>query len=156
MNALVAFYSRTGTTKKVAEELSSLLKCASEEIRDTKNRKGILGWLSAGRDATTERLTELEPLNYDPASYELVIIGTPMWNHRMSVATRTYLTQYKNSFRSVAFFCTHQFTDHCPFVEMESLSGKMPVATLKLHRKKDVKSGLYINKLREFVDKLDS
>jgi flavodoxin len=35
MNALVVYYSRTGTTRKVAEHLASLLKCVSEEIHDT-------------------------------------------------------------------------------------------------------------------------
>ncbi len=47
MNALVVHYSRTGTTKKVAEKLAFLLKCVSEEIHDTTNRKGKLGWLRA-------------------------------------------------------------------------------------------------------------
>jgi flavodoxin len=32
MNAFVVYYSRTGTTRKAAEKLTSLLKCASEEI----------------------------------------------------------------------------------------------------------------------------
>ena len=45
MNALVAYYSRPGTAKKVAEKLSSLLGCPCEEIRDTKGRKGVLASL---------------------------------------------------------------------------------------------------------------
>jgi hypothetical protein len=37
----------------------------------------------------------------------MVAIGTPVWNHTMSTAIRTYLTKYKDIFRKVAFFCTH-------------------------------------------------
>jgi flavodoxin len=155
MNTLVAYYSRTGTTKKVAEELASLLKCVSEEIHDTKNRKGILGYLSAGKDATLKELTKIEKVNNDPASYDIVIIGTTIWNHTISTPIRTYLTQYKDSFKKVAFFCTQQYTDDNPFEEMESLCGKTPVATLRLHRKKEVKGDQYIKKAEEFVNRLD-
>jgi len=136
MDALVAYYSRTGTTKKVAEKLSFLLGCPCEEIRDTKVRKGVLGWLSAGKDATRKELAKLEKIEKDPASYDLVVIGTPMWNHTMSAAIRTYLTEYRDRFRNVAFFCTHQFTDDEPFEEMASLCGKTPVASLILHKKR--------------------
>lgn len=154
MNSLVVYYSRTGTTRKVAEKLASLLKCVSEEIRDTRNRKGILGFLSAGKDATTKKLAKIEKVNNDPASYGMVIIGTPMWNRRMSAAIRTYLTQYKDNFKKVAFFCTYQYTDDNPFEEMESLCGKRPVATLRLHRKQEVAVDQYIEKAEEFVARL--
>jgi len=154
MNALVAYYSRTGNTKKVAEKLATLLKCDSEEIHDTKNRKGVFGWLSAGKTATKKELTTLEKLSNNPASYDIVIIGTPMWNHTVSTPIRTYLTQNKDSFRKVAFFCTHQYTDDSPFEEMASTCEKTPVATLILHSKKELESDEYIKKAEEFVDRV--
>lgn len=156
MNALVSYYSRTGTTRKVAEKLASLLKCDIEEIHDTTNRKGKLGWLRSGNDARSKKLTKLEKVNNDPASYDIVIIGTPIWNNTMSAPIRTYCTQYKDRFNSVAFFCTYQYTGDTPFEEMESLCGKTPVATLKLHRKQEVEVDQYIKKVEEFVDGLDS
>ncbi len=154
MNALVAYYSRTGNTKKVAEKLAFLLKCPAEEIHDTKNRKGFFGWLSAGKSATRKELTTLEKVSNDPASFDIVVIGTPMWNRAMSTPIRTYLTQYKDSFKNVAFFCTHEYTEGSPFEEMASLCGKTPVATLILHSKKEVKGDEYIKKAEEFVDRL--
>jgi flavodoxin len=51
MKALIVYYSRTGRTKKIAKEIQLGIKAEIEEIKDSKNRKGILGWLSAGRDA---------------------------------------------------------------------------------------------------------
>lgn len=50
MSRLVVFYSRTGNTKKVAEALARELKCDTDEILETKSRKGILGYIFAGRD----------------------------------------------------------------------------------------------------------
>jgi flavodoxin len=156
MNALVVYYSRTGTTRKVAEKLASLLQCVSEEVHDTTNRKGMLGWLSAGKDATSKTLTKLETVHNDPAAYDLVIIGTPTWNNRLSTPIRTYLTQYKDRFKKVAFFCTYQYTDDNPFEAMASLCGKMPVATLRLHRKQEVEVDQYLKKAEEFIDRLAS
>jgi flavodoxin len=156
MNALVVYYSRTGTTRKIAEKLASLLKCVSEEIHDTTKRKGMLGWLSAGKDTISKELTKLEKVKNDPASYDIVIIGTPIWNGTLSTPIRTYLTQYKDRFKKVAFFCTYQYTDDNPFEEMESLCGKTPVATLRLHRKQEVEVDQYIEKTEEFIDRLAS
>jgi hypothetical protein len=56
----------------------------------------------------------------------------------------------------VAFFCTYQYTDDNPFEEMESLCGKTPVATLRLHRKQEVEVDQYIKKIEEFIDRLAS
>ena len=60
MKSLVIFYSRTGNTKKVAENIANDLNCDIEEIFDTKNRAGSIGWLSAGKDANTKKLTTLK------------------------------------------------------------------------------------------------
>jgi flavodoxin len=154
MNALVVYYSRTGATRKVADKLASLLKCVIEEIHEAKNRKGVLGFLSAGKDATLKKLITLETVHNDPASYDIVIIGTPMWNRTLSTPIRAYLTQYKDRFKKVAFFCTHQYTDDDPFEEMESICGKTPVATLRLHRKREVEADQYMKKAEEFIDRL--
>ena len=156
MNPFVVYYSRTGTTRKVAEKLVALLQCPKEEIYDTVNRKGTLGWLSAGKDATTKKLTKLEKVNIDPTPYSIIVIGTPTWNHTLSSPIRTYCTQYKDRFKKVAFFCTYQYTDDNPFKEMELLCGKVPVATLRLHRKKEVDADQYNFKTEEFVNKLAS
>jgi flavodoxin len=57
MKILIVYYSRTGRTKKIAEKIQYRLNADIDEISDTKNRAGILGWLSAGRDAGSRRLT---------------------------------------------------------------------------------------------------
>ncbi len=58
--SLVVFYSRTGTTKRVAESISNLLKCDVEEIVDRKNRKGPLGYLKSESDAMSKKLTVIK------------------------------------------------------------------------------------------------
>ena len=149
MRCLVAFYSRTGTTKKVAEEISKILKCDSEEILDTKDRSGGIGYFKSGKDSTMKKLTELRKIRKNPASYDTVIIGTPIWAWNVSTPIRTYISQ--NKFKNVAFFCTMGGSGgKKAFREMERLCKQKPVAVLEL-KTAEVADNKHLQKVREFA-----
>jgi flavodoxin len=154
MKALVVFYSRTGATREVAEALAESLNCDSEELIDTKKRSGPLGYVSAGKDAKAKKLTKLTDIKRDPALYDLVILGTPIWAGTLSSAIRTYIANNKSKFKRVAFFCTHGGSESQQlFAEMEALCERRPVSILAL-QEKEVKTGTYQGKIRPFVDGL--
>ncbi len=133
MKTLVIFYSRTGTTKKVGEALAIKLGADMEEIKDTVNRSGAKGYLLSGRDAMRKMLTKLESQNKNASDYDLVVIGTPIWAWSMSTPIRTYITEHKNDFKNVAFFCTMGGSgDEGTFSEMTEIIGKKPISTLAL------------------------
>ena len=154
MTILIIFYSRTGTTKTVANFLSKNISCDSEEIFDTKNRKGFFGYLKSGKDAMMKKLTILEKIDKDPGSYELIVIGTPIWASNMSTPIRTYIVENKEKFKRVAFFCTEggRGGKKC-FERMTELCDKDPVATLEINSK-DIKSETYLEKVKEFTNEL--
>jgi len=153
MSTLVIYYSRTGTTKKVGEQIAQQLDCDREEIFDTKSRGGPIGYLLALIAAGRKRLTELKPVTKNPGVYDLVVIGTPTWSLNISVPTRTYIEMYKNKFKDVAFFTTCGGNPGKTFEEMETICGKRPRARLMLE-KKDFKSGDDSKKIQGFVNKL--
>lgn len=156
MKTLVVFYSRTGTTKKVALEIANKLGAEIEEIKDTVNRSGVKGYLVSGRDAMKKRLTTLELTTKNPADFDLVIIGTPIWGWNMSVPVRTYITEKKGDFKKVAFFCTMGGTgDDKAFAEMEQIIGQKPVATLALLTR-DVAKNDFAEKLEKFTAALSA
>ena len=96
MKALTVFYSRTGTTREVAESISQTLSCDVEEIVDTKKRGGPLGLLFSGRDASQKKLTVVRPPQKDPSLYDIVVIGTPVWAGNMSPALEHTSLRTKN------------------------------------------------------------
>ncbi len=149
MKQLVVYYSRTGTTRKIAKTIVEVLKCDIEEIRDLKNRAGILGWLSSGMDATLKRLTKIEKPGKAPELFDITVIGTPVWNNTLSTPVRTYILEYRDWFKQVAFFCTQYGSKSNALKDMEPLCTKKPVATLML-RKKQVETGEYIDMVRQF------
>ena len=154
MKTLVVFYSRTGTTKKVAEVLAIKLNADLEEIKDTVERGGAKGYLISGRDATLRRLTKLEPAAKNPADYDRVIIGTPIWSWNMSVPVRTFVTEQKNNFKSVAFFCTMGGSgNERAFGEMSAIIGQKPVANLTLTTREVIKND-FSQQVDDFLVKL--
>jgi flavodoxin len=154
MKTLVVFYSRTGTTRKVAEAISEALNCEVEEIFDTKKRSGILGYLRSGFDGRFKRLTVLEEIREDPSTYDLVIIWTPIWAGMMSAPIRSYISQHKDHFESVAFFCTAgSGKGDNAFGEMESLCRKKSLGLLELARE-DASKDNYVEKVKEFSERL--
>ncbi len=151
MQTLIVYYSRTGHTKKVAESLAKELQCDVEEIVDTVNRSGPLGFLNSGRQASSKALTKLQPVTKDPSKYDLVIIGTPIWAKNMSSPVRTYISENHAKFHNIAIFCTAG--DRCEdstFKDMGDLSGKKPKATLAVYAA-EIKKDSYADKVKKFV-----
>jgi flavodoxin len=106
MKSLVVYYTRTGNTKFVAETIAAEMGSDIEEVVDLKNRQGKLGWMSAGRDGTAGKETQIAQTTRVPSDYDLVIIGTPIWAWRPSAAIRTYLGKNDFSGRKLALFFT--------------------------------------------------
>lgn len=130
MKILVAYYSRTGKTRNVARDIASKLSADIDEIIDKKKRAGIAAFFEASKDAQKENLTELEEIKKDPAEYDLIIIGTPIWDDTVSTPVRSYLFKYKERFPGkIAFFTTSRLTEADIAVKkMEAIIGKAAVA----------------------------
>jgi flavodoxin len=107
MKSLVVYYSRSGNTRFVAEKISQEIGGDIEEIIDKKTRKGPLGFVIGGFDATKGRITEIAEMKKSPRDYDLIVVGTPMWNKRIAPAVRTYLKNNDFSEKKIAIFCTN-------------------------------------------------
>ena len=107
MKSLVVYYSKSGNTRFVAEKISQKIGGDIEEIIDKKRRKGPLGFVIGGFDATRGRKTDIAEMKKSPRDYDLIVVGTPMWNKRITPAVKTYLEDNKFSEKRVALFCTN-------------------------------------------------
>jgi flavodoxin len=153
MKALVVSYSRTGLTAKVAEAIAKELGCQHDEIRDTIIRAGPLGFLRSGFEAAM-KVCPVISVKKDPARYDLVVIGTPVWAGTMSSPVRTYLDDNNARFKKVAFFCTSgNGNGEKIFAEMAGLGWKKPMATLALFSK-DVATGNFGENVKKFCGRL--
>ncbi|MCX6795968.1 MAG: NAD(P)H-dependent oxidoreductase [Candidatus Falkowbacteria bacterium] len=158
MKTLIVYYSRTGTTKKVAEALkarfANLTICDIEEIISIKNRQGLIGYLLSGYEAMREVPAQIKPLTKNPADYDLIIIGTPVWGYNISSPIRAFLNKNKDQLKKVAFFATCGGSgQERTFQRMADVSGLQPIAMLYF-KTADVVQGKMEEKINEFTSKL--
>lgn len=149
---LVVYYSRDGHTEKVAKDIAERLNADIEAIIDQKNRKGILGWLGAAKDARSKRETTIGNIEKNPADYDVIIIGTPMWAGSMTPAVRTYLTQVKGDLKNTAYFVLSGGMSPDNVVKsMEGLAGKAMTGFVGFVQKELRKKETYEEKIKNFV-----
>lgn len=106
---LIAYYSRTGTTKIIASTLAERFHAQLIEIKDLKPRDGIQGFLSAGKDAAEGIKTTIEPASIDLSEYDIIFLGTPVWAGRPTPAILTFVDNSDFHNKKVVLFVTMHF-----------------------------------------------
>ncbi len=162
---LVVYYSSSGNTRKVAQTLAEKLGADLDEIRPSDKvevnikGKGFRNFMNMGRvvfGGKTKRNVGLEPAAYDPADYDLVVVGTPVYANTLPAEPRAYLANHKTRFKTVAFFCTGEAPDNAHVFElMQEACQLAPMAIQPFHAP-DVRSEAYVPAAETFVDCLRS
>ena len=106
MSVLVAYYSRTNITKKLAEEIAAKLNADIEEINPKVNYNGKIGYMRGGKDAISEKIIDLEQTKYDPSNYDVVYLGVPVWAGKSATPMISYIKENEGKFNEVKFFVT--------------------------------------------------
>ena len=140
-NLLVVFFSRTGKTRMLAEAIARATEAEVEELRESKSRLGLLGWIRCGYEGTYRRSVQPLPLQHDLRAYDLVFIGSPTWNKALASPVRGFLEANREALTNVALFatCAGQGAD-AVIEQMKSLLRRTPLATLSMMAR-DVKRG---------------
>lgn len=150
MKSLVAYYSRSNITKKLAENIADQIDGDIEQVIPKVNYQGKIGYARGGKDALTEKIVELDALKYNPADYDVVYIGAPVWASRAANPIISYLKQNEGKFNDVKFFLTAGSSGfESSFEQMEKYSKK-PLKTLALTTK-EVKKDLFEEKMKSFI-----
>lgn len=135
MKILVVYYSRSGVTRLVAENIAKTIGADVEEIEDRENRRGVSGFLRCGYEAMFNKLTKIGELKADVSAYDLVVVGSPIWAGRLAPPATTFLKKYQAQVRSLALFLTHadehnRYDNVLTF--MEKAAGQKSVRSLSL------------------------
>jgi len=153
---LLVYYSRTGFTSKAATEIARHLDCDIEEIIESKNRSGPVGYLGGIKDSLFKKKVEIEPPQYDPSNYDTVIIGTPVWANKPCLPVLEWIDQLRGRITATAFFLTTRVSGmKSTFRYMEELTGRAPLATLALKDGGMKKPG-WEKRAEDFAKKIES
>ena len=106
MKTLVVYYSLEGNTKEAAEKIASSLGADIMALVPVKDipKKGLLKFLHGGSGATKGKGTELQPYTLDASTYDAIIIGTPVWAGKPSMAMNQFLMDLKTPEKIIGAF----------------------------------------------------
>lgn len=154
MRVLVLYYSQSGNTAAAADTVARKIGADLAVLQETRSRRGVFGSLRSVFEVLTGRHTKLLPLDVDPATYDLIVLGTPVWAARMSTPVRTFIEDHTSRLNHVAFFCTQGSSGgEAVMSAMQTATGRAPVATLVLSHP-DLNAATGDAKLERFADAL--
>lgn len=106
MKTLVVYYSMSGNTKFAAELIARNLGADIMPLEPVRSypRSTIGKYIFCGKAATFGEKPKLKSYRYDPADYERIVIGTPVWNSRLAPPINTFLNNCDMRNKTTAAF----------------------------------------------------
>lgn len=106
---LVAYFSHSGNTKKIAEEIQDKTGADIFEIKTVNAYSDDYNTVldEAKAELNDKARPKLSETVEDMAQYQTVIIGYPIWWGDMPMAVYSFLDEYDLSGKTVLPFCTH-------------------------------------------------
>lgn len=93
MKTCVAYYSRSGNTKKAAEYLAGKLNAKVIALNDQTNYQGVIGFLKGGMRASLGIKAKLDTATYQEIStFDRIVLATPIWAGKASPAINAVLS----------------------------------------------------------------
>ena len=109
---LVAYFSASGVTKKVAEKLAALVNADIHEIKPkVPYTKADLNWMDKKSRSSVEMndktfRPEIVKEDLNLSSYDTILLGFPIWWYVAPTIINTFLENYDFSGKRIVLFAT--------------------------------------------------
>ena len=109
MKKLVVFYSYTGHTKMIAENIQRKLNCDILEIKPVKPYSTDYQTVvdEEQNNSSACKTPDIQKIDKNINEYDEIIIGTPVWWYTIAPVIRTFLTQNDLSNKTIKPFATN-------------------------------------------------
>ena len=106
--SLVLYYSQTGATEKVAQEIQKMLGADIEAIELENPYTGTYMETvqRAGQERESGELPVLLPLKADISDYDVIYLGYPIWYGTYAVPVMSLVKEYDFAGKKIVTFCT--------------------------------------------------
>lgn len=156
MPAQIIYYSLTGHTGRVCQDLAARLGCGADAIHAPfAGRGGLWSVLRVGWAVLTGRRGGISAPEVRASGDDLLVLGGQVWMGKLSSPLQSFLEGQPALPRRVALVLTSG-DPACPdkvFAEFARLTGQPPVATLHVSAK-DAKAGQFDDSLAAFCGML--
>lgn len=108
-NVLVAYFSYSGTTRGVAEALSSRIGADLFEISPAEDYSNL--YIQSNSEVRSGARPELSGTVENMADYDIVFVGYPVWFHATPAPVNSFLESYDLTGKLIIPFCTSGGSD---------------------------------------------
>lgn len=154
---LLVFYSFEGNTRLVANILAENLQAKILELKPLKDvpPKGLSKHLWFGKQIIAKGKPDLKPYDKNPAEFDLIIIGTPVWAFTYTPAIRSFLAAHGLKNKDIALFCTHNGAPgKCLLHMREELAGNNIIGEEDFRRVKSTAKAELEKRCLDWVNQL--
>ncbi len=103
---LIVFYSLEGNTRVMAEAIAQAIDGTLLELKPVKDvsGSGFGKYFWGGKQVMFKEKPELQAFNLNPADFDTIVLGTPVWARSYAPALNTFLHQYPLTNKKIALF----------------------------------------------------
>ena len=109
MKTLILYYSYGGNTCHIAEQIQKTLGCDAAEIKTVIPYVGSYNSVvdQGQQEVNSGYEPEIQPLTKNPADYDVIILGTPVWWYTYAPAMKSALSKIDWNGKTVYPFATN-------------------------------------------------
>ncbi|HIZ20353.1 MAG TPA: NAD(P)H-dependent oxidoreductase [Firmicutes bacterium] len=109
MKTLIVYYSYGGNTRRIARMLQEQLGADMAEIATVQPYTGSYdAVVNQGKEEVESgAMPAIRPMDKDPADYDTILLGTPVWWYTFAPAVKTFLAGHDFTGKAVYPFITN-------------------------------------------------
>lgn len=118
----IYYFSRTGRSKKIAEELATRYNTAVRNIDDHRNWSGIINYIKAGASALNKKAILADYIK--PDLNDGIVVVFPLWAGTMPPGVRTFVNEVgRENIIAVVTSLGSTMNDRDGFIKVIDLAG---------------------------------
>jgi len=149
-STLIVCYSNTGTSRRVADLLSSKFQWPCGEVSESRSRTGAAGIWRCVMDSLLRRHPAIRYEGPDPRSFGTVVLIAPVWVYRLAGPMRSFVRDHSTGLKRVAVISVMGGRGASNAVaEIDRTLGRAPILSTSFTAR-EVDDGSYASRLDVF------
>ena len=142
MKTLCLYYTRTNTTKEVIETIAKTIGADVAQYTDGKSRKGFPGYVGACFATVNNTISKVSIKGeFDPAAYDRVIIGMPVWVEGPCAIGKALIKKYSEKMPAEVYYVVTHMGAKSDYMDkikaMDSLLGRPSSGQVSIRTKEN-------------------
>lgn len=151
---LIVWYSRSGYTAALVQELVAMTGWESLEIKDRHPRDGGWGQFRCALDNLLGLRPGIVAEDRSLGGYETIVLAAPVWVRRLAAPMRSFICRHRGQFNAVAHVCTYGGSGADKAAQQAAaLAGAPLVASLAI-TSQELEQGDYRRRIDAFLQRL--